>query len=365
MSSYGKPYANNRKLGMQSWRKTLLKPTDTVTSVIQCLERAGMQIALVVDEQGKLLGTITDGDIRRALVRPLGMNALAGDIMFAKPVTASAGDSRETILGEMKNAQVLQVPILDAGGCVVGLETLQHLLTDEKIDTPVCLMAGGFGMRLLPLTNRTPKPLLKVGSKPILETVLTQFIKAGFHNFYISIHYKGDMVQRHFGDGKKWGVNIHYLHEQKPLGTAGGLGLLPKSLPDSKIIVMNGDLITNLDLNHVLQFHSEEGGVATLCVREYDFQVPYGVVKVKENRAQGIQEKPIHSFFVSAGIYVLSSALVKNIEKNCYLDMPKFLEQQIVSGERVSVFPVHEYWIDIGCAEEYERAKKDIAGLGQ
>ena len=350
---------------MYNWRKTLLKPTDTLTTVIDCLTREGIQIVLIVGGQGKLLGTITDGDIRRALARQLGMDTLAGEIMFTEPTTASSGDSRETVLRVMNNAKVLQMPILDTNGCVVGLETLRHLLTIKKLDTPVCLMAGGFGLRLLPLTNRTPKPLLKVGSKPVLEEILTQLIKAGFHNFYISIHYKGDMVQKHFGDGKKWGVNIHYLYEKEPLGTAGGLGLLPESLPDSKIIVMNGDLITSLDLKHVLRFHNEEGGVATLCVREYDFQVPYGVVEVEESRVQSVQEKPIHSFFVNAGMYVLNSTLVKNIEKNCYLDMPKFLEQQIEKGDRVSVFPVHEYWIDIGCAEEYERAKKDITGLGQ
>jgi dTDP-glucose pyrophosphorylase len=350
---------------MYDWRKTSLKPTDTLTTVIDYLTHEGMQIVLIVDGQGKLLGTITDGDIRRALARQLGMDTLAGEIMFTEPTTASVKDSRETVLRVMKNAKVLQMPILDTDGCVVDLETLQNLLTIKKLDTPVCLMAGGFGLRLLPLTNNTPKPLLKVGAKPILEEILTQFIKAGFHNFYISIHYKGDMLQKHFGDGKKWGVNIHYLHEQEPLGTAGGLGLLPKNLPDSKIIVMNGDLITSLDLKHVLQFHNEEGGVATLCVREYDFQVPYGVVKVEGNRVQGVQEKPVHSFFVNAGIYVLNSTLVKNIGKNCYLDMPKFLEQQIAKGDRVSVFPVHEYWVDIGCAEEYERAKKDMTGLDQ
>ena len=351
---------------MYDWRKTSLKPTDTLTTVIDYLTHEGMQIVLIVDGQGKLLGTITDGDIRRALVRHLGMDTLAGEIMFTKPITASAGDSRETILRAMNNAQILQMPILDTDRCVVGLETLQNLLTTiGKLDTPVCLMAGGFGLRLLPLTNSTPKPLLKVGAKPVLETLLTQFVKAGFHNFYISIHYKGDMIQKYFGDGKKWDVNIRYLHEQEPLGTAGALGFLPQSLPDSKIIVMNGDLITSLDLKHILRFHSEEGGVATLCVREYDFQVPYGVVKVEKNRAQGIREKPVHNFFVNAGIYVLNSALVKNIEKNCYLDMPNFLEQQIAKGERISVFPVHEYWIDIGCAEEYERAKKDMAGLNQ
>ena len=348
---------------MRDWKNALLKPTDTIARVIQCLESEGMQIVLIVDGQGKLLGTITDGDIRRALIRSLSMSAPANQIMFAEPVTATTGDSHETILRILKNKNLSQIPILDSAGCVVGLETLQHLLKKDKLDTPVCLMAGGFGKRLLPLTNNMPKPLLKVGPKPILETMLTQFIKAGFHNFFISIYYKADMVREYFGDGKRWGVSIRYLHETEPLGTAGALGLLPESLPDSKIIVMNGDLITKVDFKHIIRFHNEERSVATMCVREYDFQVPYGVVKVEEGSVKSIQEKPIHSFFVNAGIYVLNSSLIKHIDGNSFLDMTNFLEQQIKRGCKISMFPMHEYWIDIGRADEYERAKKDVKDL--
>jgi len=322
-----------------------------------------MQIALIIDEQGKLLGTITDGDIRRALIRQQPMETLADEIMFKEPIVAFSQDSDDTILAIMKNSSLNQIPILDANRCVVGLETLQRLLKKEKIDTPVCLMAGGFGKRLLPLTDNMPKPLLKVGSTPILETTLNQFIKAGFHNFFISIYYKADMVQKYFEDGQKWGVSINYLCEKEPLGTAGGLGLLPKNLPDSKIIVMNGDLITKVDFKHILRFHFEEGGVATMCVREYDFQVPYGVVKVDGSKVKSVHEKPIQSFFVNAGIYVLNSILVKKIDGSNFLDMTNFLEQQIKNGDHVSMFPMHEYWIDIGHLAEYKRANKDIKDL--
>jgi dTDP-glucose pyrophosphorylase/predicted transcriptional regulator len=348
---------------MSDWKNMLLKKTDTMATVIKSLESEGMQIALIIDEHGKLLGTITDGDIRRALIRQQSMDTLAGEIMFEEPIVALSEDSDDTILTIMKNSSLNQIPILNADRCVVGLETLQRLLKKEKVDTPVCLMAGGFGKRLLPLTDNMPKPLLKVGSRPILETTLNQFIKAGFHNFFISIYYKADMVREYFGNGEKWGVSINYLCEKEPLGTAGALGLLPKNLPDSKIIVMNGDLITKVDFKHILQFHYEEGSVATMCVREYDFQVPYGVVKVEGSRVKSVQEKPIHSFFVNAGIYVLNSALIKHIGGNSFLDMTNFLEQQIKSGDHVSMFPMHEYWIDIGRSEEYKRANKDIKDL--
>jgi dTDP-glucose pyrophosphorylase/predicted transcriptional regulator len=348
---------------MSSWKKMLLKKNDSMSRVIKSLESEGMQIALIIDERGKLLGTITDGDIRRALIRQKSMDTFAGEIMFTSPIVACSEDSDDTILTIMKNSNLNQIPILNADRCVVGLETLQRLLKKEKIDTPVCLMAGGFGKRLLPLTDKMPKPLLKVGSRPILETTLNQFIKAGFHNFFISIYYKADMVREYFGDGQKWNVSINYLREKEPLGTAGALGLLPESIPDSKIIVMNGDLITKVDYKHILQFHNEEGSVATMCVREYDLQVPYGVVKVEGSRVKSVTEKPIHSFFVNAGIYVLNSTLVQQINGSSFLDMTQFLEQQIKKGDHISMFPMHEYWIDIGRSEEYKRANRDIEGL--
>jgi dTDP-glucose pyrophosphorylase len=326
---------------------------------IQALDREALKIVMVADKEGRFLGTIADGDVRRALIRRLGMDAKLKDVMRKDPTVAQIKDGRDSILAMMKARDLLQVPIVNDAGCIVGLETLQHLIKKEKLDNPVFLMAGGFGKRLRPLTNDIPKPLLKVGSKPILETILSQFVESGFHNFYISTHYKAEMVQEHFGDGSKWGVSIQYVHEDEPLGTAGALGLLPEEMPDLPIMMMNGDLLTDISYEHLLDFHNTQGGIATMCVREYDFQVPYGVITVEDQVIKRVIEKPIHKFFVNAGIYVLSQELVKAVDGNSFLDMPHLLDESIQSGAQVNSFPIHEYWLDIGRMEEFERANRD------
>jgi NDP-sugar pyrophosphorylase family protein len=201
--------------------------------------------------------------------------------------------------------------------------------------------------------------MLKVGNKPILESILDRFIAAGFHNFYILTHYKADMVREHFGDGRDWNVTIKYIHEDVPLGTAGGLGLLPKNLPNLPILVMNGDLLTKVDFEELLDFHTHEEADATMCVREYDIQVPYGEVKSDGYHVISIEEKPVHKFFVNAGIYVLDQVLINKIECNSYLDMPNLLEFNIKNGGKVDMFPIHEYWLDIGRIEQFEKAQVD------
>ncbi len=334
----------------------LLKPQDDLEKAIKVLHAGGMRIALVVDDANKLLGTITDGDIRRALLRHVDMDELVTDVMNSNPSTASIDDSRDSILTMMKNRDLLHMPIVDANNSVVGLETLQHLIDKIKYENPVFLMAGGFGKRLSPLTNDTPKPLLNVGTKPILETILNQFIEYGFHDFYISTHYKANMVTDYFGDGSKWDVNINYIHEDEPLGTAGALGLLPDELPDLPIIMMNGDLLTKVNFEHLLRFHNEHNNIATMSVCKYDFQVPYGVVEHDGHIIKDIVEKPIQNFFINAGIYVLNRCLLNCIDGNSYIDMPHFLKEQINKGEKISTFPLHEYWLDIGRMEEYEQA---------
>lgn len=345
---------------MSNWQAVILDPKDRLEKAIQVLDRESLRIVLVADEQQRLLGTVTDGDIRRALIRHCSMDTYLAEVMFKNPTTATAGDEREAILAMMRNKDLLQVPIVDKNRKIVGLETLQHILEKEKLDNPVFLMAGGFGKRLRPLTNNTPKPLLKVGSKPILETILTQFIDAGFHNFFISTHFKAEKVSAHFGDGSKWGVSIQYVHEDTPLGTAGALGLLPNNVPKLPLIMMNGDLLTKVNFQHLLQFHLEHMGKATMCVREYDFQVPYGVIETVGNKITSIVEKPVHKFFVNAGIYVLEPELIDQVDGLKYLDMPTLLESQIESGEQINSFPLHEYWLDIGHVDEYERANREI-----
>ena len=347
---------------MKALSEILLKSTDSIQVAIEVLHAGGCRIALVIDGSGKLLGTVTDGDIRRALIKHVNMDFYVEKIMNTTPTTALRSENSEAIISKMMNRNLLHVPIIDEQGVLVGLETLQHLIEKPSYDNLVLLMAGGFGARLHPLTENIPKTLLKVGNKPVLETIVLQFIDSGFNNFYISTHYKSEMIRDYFGNGNTNGITINYLSEKVPLGTAGSLGLLPKNIPDLPIIVMNGDLLTKVDFKNLLDFHNTNGGLATMCVREYDFQVPYGVVNVDDSKVTNITEKPVHKFFVNAGIYVLDKKLINKVDGNSYLDMTDLLENELEAGD-INAFPIYEYWLDIGRTEEYERANREIQDL--
>ena len=347
---------------IKGWSKVLIKLTDNLGKAIQVLHDGGLRIALVVDKDNKLRGTLTDGDIRRALISGRTMSSGVSDVMNKIPITTTKIDSKERILSLMNKMSILHMPIVDAAGVICGLETLQQLLERPSYDNPVFLMAGGFGTRLHPLTKDIPKPLLKVGNKPILETIIHQFVDHGFHDFYISTHFKSELIRDYFKNGDQHGVSIRYIHEDTPLGTAGSLGLLPDNLPDLPIIIMNGDLLTKVDFKHLLDFHSDNNADATMCVREYDFQVPYGVVAIDKGGIREIKEKPIHKFFVNAGIYVLNKNLINKVDGKSFLNMTDFLEKELNYGG-VNAFPIHEYWLDIGRIEEYEQANQDVITL--
>jgi len=346
---------------MHNWKNTILKMTDTMEVAVKILNQESLRIVMVVDDDERLIGSITDGDIRRGLIRQLPMNTALAEIMHKKPIVTLVGDDKSNILRKMKELDLLQIPIVDSDGRVTGLETFQNLLEKKKFNNPVLLMAGGFGKRLAPLTNNTPKPLLKVGDKPILENVINQFIDAGFYNFYISTHYRAEMVQEYFGDGSNLNVSIRYIYENEPLGTAGSLGLLPDNLPKLPILMMNGDLLTKVDFKELLRFHLQEGEDVTMCVREYDFQIPYGVVETDGKHVTSIEEKPVHRFFVNAGIYVLNPSMLDMVDGKSYLDMPKLLEQKMRESGKISMFPVHEYWLDIGQIEQFDQAQRDVS----
>lgn len=345
---------------MHNWKKTLLNQSAPMQQAIEVLNNESLRIVLVVDDEQKLVGTVTDGDIRRALLRHLTLEAVLSEFMFTQPTVASVTDDHNQILLKMQEFDLLQIPIVDEFGKVGGLETLQHLHEKKQYDNPVVLMAGGFGRRLRPLTEHTPKSMLNVGSKPILETILDQFIGAGFYRFFISTHYKAQHLQKHFGDGSDWGVSIEYIHEDEPLGTAGALGLLPKNIPGLPVLLMNGDLLTKVDFQELLSFHVEHGGEATMCVREYVFQVPYGVIQAEEHRITSIVEKPVHKYFINAGIYVLNPSILNTIDGKSYLDMPHLLIENINGNKQVNMFPLHEYWLDIGQMKQYEQAQVEI-----
>ena len=346
---------------MKDWQKVTLKISDSLDKAISVLHHGGLRVALVIDAENKLLGTITDGDIRRALLKHLNMESLVDEVMNKSPLVALNTDSVDTIMSRMKSRDLLHIPIIDENNKLVGLETLQHLTYGKKYDNPVFLMAGGFGTRLHPLTEDTPKPLLKVGSKPILETIIDRFIKAGFHNFYISTYFKADMIHEYFGDGSSWGVNIKYIDEVKPLGTAGAIGLLPSNLPNLPILMMNGDVLTKVNFENLLNFHQKQSGIATICIREYDFEIPFGVVNIENQNAKSFLEKPVKKFFVNTGIYVFEHEMISKVKAGDYLDMPTLLEQQITEGRTVNVFPLHEYWKDVGRIEEYQSVNNSFS----
>ncbi|MGA0001919.1 MAG: nucleotidyltransferase family protein [Steroidobacteraceae bacterium] len=348
---------------MKNWESVLLSPTATLREAMAALGRGGFQITVIVDEERRVLGTLTDGDIRRALLRQLPMDSPCGDIMCRTPETASNIASKEELLARMERRRLLQIPLVDAHDRIVGIQTLHNLLHTRRKDNAVFLMAGGFGKRLQPLTDHCPKPLLKVGEKTILEIIIENFVSAGFHRFFISTHYRPEMIRQRIGDGRRWNIDIEYVHEDDPLGTGGALGLLPKERIQEPMFMMNGDLLTNLDFNKLLDFHESHDDVATMCVREYEHRVPYGVIQSDGLRVTSMVEKPAYRYFINAGIYVLSPQILNAVRPGQRIDMPTLLEEQMAKEKQVNMFPVHEYWLDVGRMEDFQRAQDEVGGI--
>lgn len=344
------------------WKEILVMPEASIREAIQILDRNAKQIVLVVDENNRLVGTVTDGDIRRGILRGLSLDEPTRRVMNPEPTVAMIDEGRESILAAMQRKGLHHMPLVDGNHCVMGLETLDELIQTPIRENRVVLMAGGLGSRLSPLTDECPKPMLKVGNKPLLETILENFIEYGFYRFYISVNYMADTVKSYFGDGSRWGVDIGYLHENQRMGTAGALSLLPEK-PTEALLVMNGDLLTKVNFKQLLDFHSSHYAQATMCVREYDFQVPYGVVKIDAHRIISIDEKPTQQFFVNAGIYVLEPNALDLIAPNTYFDMPTLFEKLVEQQKETAVFPIREYWLDIGQLADYDRANGEYRDI--
>lgn len=342
------------------WQQVIISPETTLRSTIEVIDRGALQIALVVNDD-KLVGVVTDGDIRRALIRGLSLEIPVGEIMNKRPKVASQHDSKTQLIALMEGHHLYQLPVVDAEGRVIRLESLQALYKLPSFPNPVFLLAGGFGKRLKPYTDDRPKPLLEIGGKPILETILENFVKSGFRQFFMAVHYKAQQIKDHFGDGNRWGISIRYIDEIEPMGTAGAIGLLPDDLPDVPLIVMNGDILTQIDFSRLLAYHNEQQAIATLCTRRYEYQIPYGVVTVDQQEVIGIEEKPLQSCLANAGIYVLDHSLIKMIAQQKFLDMPSLLNRQIAQGETVSMFVINDYWIDIGREADLLRAQGEFA----
>lgn len=347
---------------MMDWRETVVAAETSLRDAIVRIDSCATQLVLVLDAHQRLIGTLSDGDVRRAILRDASLDTPVAQVMNNCPVTARASSSQTEQLALMRRNVIHHLPLLDEQQRVVGLSTLDALTGIIERPNWVVLMAGGLGERLRPLTESCPKPMLRIAGKPILECILEKFIEQGFRNFFFSVNYLADVVRDHFGDGCKWGVHIQYLEENKRLGTAGALSLL-RARPEHPILVMNGDLLTHARFDGLLQFHSEHDAAATMTVREYDFQVPYGVVRMNGSKITFIDEKPVHNFYVNAGIYAISPCALDRIPSDTFYDMPTLFEELIAGKETTAAFPLREYWLDIGRMEEFERAQHEWPSL--
>jgi dTDP-glucose pyrophosphorylase len=337
------------------WKDIAIRRDASIRNGLEVIDSGGIQIALVIDQNARLLGVVTDGDIRRGILQGIDLDVSVTSVMNPDPVTASPDETRVRLIETMKSRRIHQIPVVDTKGTVQAIKVLDELLEPEPRPNPVMLMAGGLGKRLRPLTDDCPKPLLKVGDKPILETIIKGFIQHGFNQFYLSINYKAGMIENYFGDGSNWNVQIEYIREEKRLGTAGPLSLLPRR-PEHPLVVMNGDLLTTLNFSQLVDFHEEQQANATMCVREYEVQVPYGVVQTEDQLMTALEEKPVHRHFVNAGIYVLNPEVVEQVPSNSFYDMPDLFEKLVEGGKKAAVFPVREYWQDVGQKEDFHRA---------
>ena len=343
---------------MKNIENIKLRQNATIKEALGIIDSGAMQIALVVDDNDKLLGTLTDGDIRRGILRGLDLDSSIETIVFKEPAIAKISSTKEEILKIALSKKLHQIPIVDDNGIVLDLKEIEELVEPKIKTSRVILMVGGLGTRLRPLTQDTPKPMLKVGNKPILQTIVERFAEYGFVNITMCVNFNASIIRDYFSDGKEFGVNIDYVLEEKRMGTAGALSLL-KERPSEPFFVMNGDLLTNVNFEHIFNYHILNKATATMCVREYDYEVPYGVVKMNDNKIIEIAEKPVQKFFVSAGIYMLSPEILDLIPKNEFYDMPALFEKLIKLSKNVISFPIREYWLDIGHMEEYQRANEE------
>ncbi len=345
-----------------------LKENSTVCKCMEVIDKNKQGIALVVNKQGQLIGTVTDGDVRRFILSGHAIEEPVANVMSTNFITAPLGTSEKKIKELMNNYLVRNIPILDKNGCPCKIVNIRDIVSEEYANQIAIIMAGGQGDRLKPITEDIPKPMVKVGDKPIIENIINDFARCGIINIYISINYKGYVIKDYFGDGSKHGVKITYIKENKKLGTAGALTLLPE-IPLKPLIVINGDVITKTNFLRLIEFHKQHRCVMTVAASQYKVNIPYGVLKLSGHYLLGIEEKPQQEFLCNSGIYTLNPEVLSLIPKNTEFNMTDLIEEIVRKGLPVSTFPLHEYWIDIGEFEELSKAKKDyqqdIKGKGK
>ena len=332
----------------------LVEECATIRDAMLVLDR-GPQIAFVVDKQGRLLGTCTDGDVRRALLAGFGFDSPVIPHIERKFVSVGPNFDRAHVLDLMKARHIQQVPVLSAEGALLGLHLLRELIGSVQRANWAVLMAGGKGTRLQPLTSGLPKPMIQVAGRPILERLVLHLVGYGIRRIFLSINYLGEMVESYFADGSQYGCSIEYLREDRPLGTGGSLSLLPE-IPEHPLVVMNGDLVTGINVDELLAYHAKEEYAATIGIREYCHTVPFGAAETQNGRLSRITEKPTYSWMVNTGCYVLEPCLVSRVPKNTDCTILTLIENALTRGESVGAYTVTQDWIDVGRIPDLARA---------
>jgi dTDP-glucose pyrophosphorylase len=339
------------------WTDSIVKINTPIKIAIEQLNRVGIKIALVLDDNYRLLGTISDGDFRRGMLSGLSLEDTVEKIMNKNPRKVSEGTSRLEILKLMNDTKILQIPIVDRNNFVIGLHLWDEISVQAKYSNTMVIMAGGKGSRLHPQTENLPKPMLLVAGIPILEHIIKRAQSQGFRHFIIAINYLGEIIEQYFKDGQKFGVTIEYLHEDVPLGTAGALSLL-SSKPEQAFIVTNGDVITDINYSDFLEYHTVQKAAATVAVHTHELQIPYGVLQINGLEVESYEEKPIVTSLINAGVYALEPDILDYIKEPRYRDMPEILNISKDLKKKVIVYPLYESWIDIGRPIDLEIANK-------
>lgn len=340
----------------ESWRKALLPTESTLQDAVRNLDESALQITMVVSSGGELVGTITDGDVRRGLLRGLSLASPIDSVVHPDPMVVPPELSRDLVLQLMRANRVHQLPVVDENRKVVGLHVLDELMAPKQRPNLMVIMAGGKGTRLRPQTEVCPKPLLEVAGKPMLEHIIERAKLDGIHYFVLAIHYLGHMIENYFGDGSRWQVQIDYLREDAPLGTAGAIGLM-NPRPATPFLVTNGDVLTDIRYGDLLDFHSSHGAAATMAVRLHEWQHPFGVVQTRGVEIVGFEEKPIARTHINAGVYVLDPDALNVLNPGAHCDMPTLFERLQSEAKRTVAYPMHEPWLDVGRPADLAEAR--------
>ena len=352
-------------MGLLNVQELFIREATSIGEALACIDRSGrVSVALVVDDQHRLLNTITDGDVRRGILNGLNLTDSVSELLKIKartplpvPVTAPAGTDGSALLQLMQKCSVRQVPLLDEHGRPIDIAIISDLLPQELPQLRAVVMAGGQGSRLQPLTQDLPKPMLPIAGRPLMERIIGQLRNVGIRDVHVTTHYRAEKIMEHFGNGEAFGVQINYINEDQPLGTGGALGLIAK--PTGPLLVVNGDVLTELDFRSMLTFHQEHSASLTVAVRKYELQVPYGVIECDGVIAKRLQEKPRMELFVNAGIYLLEPSVFNYIDAHAHMNMTDLIQRLLDAGERVVSFPICEYWLDIGQHDDYAKAQED------